>query len=53
MRVLTFENAKPALHFAHIVAQAIDRAANIAQVLKNNVIRVGESRYRHSTFFTS
>ena len=36
-----FQRADPLFDLAHVVAQAIDRAANVAQVLQHDAFRFG------------
>jgi hypothetical protein len=42
--VVCLQCAEPFLHFAHVLAQAIDRAANVAKVFKHQLVFRGFGR---------
>jgi hypothetical protein len=50
--VLAFEHAQAALHFTHVVAQAINRASDVTQVLQHYIVGVGQGHF-HSILVIS
>ena len=45
--ILASQDAQATFHFPHAVAQAIDSASDVTQMLQHKVVRVGHS-YFHS-----
>ena len=50
--ILTFHYSKTPLHLTHVVAQPIDRASYVTQMLQHNVVGVGHG-YFHSILVIS
>jgi hypothetical protein len=39
----SFESADPLLHLAHVIAQAVDGTAYVPQMLKHDIVDVGDA----------
>ena len=50
--ILVFQDAQAAFHFTHILAQAIDSASDVTQMLQHDVVGVGHG-YFHSILVIS